>query len=84
MIAIDGALGRVTADDVPLIEAQVDENFEQVLSWADEVRRLGVRTNADTPRGRRAGPASSAPRGSACAGPSTCSWPRTASPRCGR
>ena len=48
-IAIDGALGRVTADDVALVEATVDENFERVLGWADEVRRLGVRTNADTP-----------------------------------
>ena len=53
VIAIDGSLGRVTADDVPLIEATVDENFEQVLGWADEVRRLGVRTNADTPEDAR-------------------------------
>jgi pyruvate,orthophosphate dikinase len=49
MIAIDGSLGRVTVDDVPLIEARVDDNFQQVLAWADDIRRLGVRTNADTP-----------------------------------
>jgi len=49
MIAIDGSLGRVTVDDVPLVEARVDDNFEQVLAWADDIRRLGVRTNADTP-----------------------------------
>jgi pyruvate,orthophosphate dikinase len=48
-IAIDGTKGQVTTDDVPLVEAQVDENFEQVLVWADEVRRMNVRTNADTP-----------------------------------
>ncbi|MFZ1993840.1 MAG: pyruvate, phosphate dikinase [Solirubrobacteraceae bacterium] len=48
-IAIDGTKGQVTTDDVPLVEAQVDENFEQVLAWADEVRRMDVRTNADTP-----------------------------------
>ena len=48
-IAIDGTKGQVTTDDVPLVEAQVDENFEQVLQWADEVRRMNVRTNADTP-----------------------------------
>jgi pyruvate, orthophosphate dikinase len=48
-IAIDGARGWVTLDDVPLVEAVVDENFEQVLAWADEIRVLGVRTNADTP-----------------------------------
>src|SRR3954463_10492130 len=48
-IAIDGTKGCVTIEDVPLVEAQVDENFEQVLKWADEVRRLGVRANADAP-----------------------------------
>ncbi len=48
-IAIDGTKGQVTTDDVPLVEARVDENFEQVLTWADEVRRMNVRTNADTP-----------------------------------
>jgi len=34
---------------VPLVEATVNEHFEQVLEWADAIRRLGVRTNADTP-----------------------------------
>ncbi len=49
-IAIDGTTGQVTIEDVPLVEAVVNENFEQVLEWADEIRRLGVRTNADTPQ----------------------------------
>jgi pyruvate,orthophosphate dikinase len=49
MIAIDGTKGQVTTEDVPLVDAQVNENFEQVLQWADEVRRMNVRTNADTP-----------------------------------
>jgi pyruvate,orthophosphate dikinase len=48
-IAIDGTKGQVTTDDVPLVDAQVNENFQQVLEWADEVRRMNVRTNADTP-----------------------------------
>ncbi len=48
-IAIDGTTGVVTVDDVPLVEPEVDENFQTVLEWADEVRMLGVRTNADTP-----------------------------------
>ncbi len=48
-IAIDGSTGRVTVDDVPLIDAQVDENFQTVLGWADEIRRMTVRANADTP-----------------------------------
>ena len=48
-IAIDGTTGVVTVDDVPLVEARVDPNFGKVLGWADELRALGVRTNADTP-----------------------------------
>jgi pyruvate,orthophosphate dikinase len=49
LIAIDGSTGAITTDDVPLVEPEVGEDFEQVLRWADEHRRLGVRTNADTP-----------------------------------
>ena len=47
-IAIDGTKGCVTLEDVPLIEAEVNEHFQRVLVWADELRRLGVRANADT------------------------------------
>jgi pyruvate, orthophosphate dikinase len=47
-IAIDGSTGVVTADDVPLEEPEVSGEFETVLGWADELRRLGVRANADT------------------------------------
>jgi pyruvate,orthophosphate dikinase len=49
LIAIDGSAGVVTADDVPLEEPEVSEQFDTVLGWADEVRTLGVRANADTP-----------------------------------
>jgi pyruvate,orthophosphate dikinase len=52
-IALDGSMGIVTVDDVPLVDPEVDENFETVLAWADEVRKLGVRTNADTPEDAR-------------------------------
>jgi pyruvate,orthophosphate dikinase len=53
MIAIDGSAGVVTADDVPLEEPGVSDHFETVLRWADELRTLGVRTNADTPEDAR-------------------------------
>ena len=53
LIAIDGSRGLVTADDVPLTEPEVDPNFDTVLGWADAVRRLGVRANADTPEDAR-------------------------------
>jgi pyruvate,orthophosphate dikinase len=48
-IAIDGTRGCVTTADVPLVEAVVDDNFNAVLEWADQIRSLGVRANADTP-----------------------------------
>src|SRR3954464_14118024 len=48
-IAIDGSAGVVTADDVELEEPEVSRQFETVLGWADELRGLGVRANADTP-----------------------------------
>src|SRR5215217_2848244 len=53
LIAIDGSAGVVTADDVPLEEPEVSDQFETVLEWADELRTLGVRTNADTPEDAR-------------------------------
>jgi pyruvate, orthophosphate dikinase len=43
----------VSADDVALAEPEVDANFLTVLEWADEQRRLRVRTNADTPEDAR-------------------------------
>ncbi|MBV9535007.1 MAG: pyruvate, phosphate dikinase [Solirubrobacterales bacterium] len=58
-IGIDGTDGAVVEAGARLVEPTVDERFEQVLAWADEVRRLGVRANADTPhdaaRGRELG-----------------------------
>jgi pyruvate,orthophosphate dikinase len=48
-IAIDGSFGRITLDDVPLVEPRVSEHFQTVLGWCDELRALGVRANADTP-----------------------------------
>ena len=82
MIVIDGTAGVVTTDDVPLEEPKVSEEFQTVLGWADELRTLGRSHQRGHPRGRRARPGSSAPRGSGSAAPSTCSWPRTASRRC--
>jgi pyruvate, orthophosphate dikinase len=49
-IAIDGTDGAVVEPGATLIEPELDERFETVLKWADELRRLGVRANADTPQ----------------------------------
>jgi pyruvate, orthophosphate dikinase len=48
-ITIDGGTGRVIVGSVPLVPAAIDENFETILGWADGLRRLKVRANADTP-----------------------------------
>jgi pyruvate,orthophosphate dikinase len=48
-ITIDGGTGEVILGEVALIAPEINEDFETVLGWADEQRRLGVRTNADTP-----------------------------------
>jgi pyruvate, orthophosphate dikinase len=48
-ITIDGGTGRVIVGAVPLVPPAIDENFETVLGWADGLRRLKVRANADTP-----------------------------------
>ncbi|HEX3687609.1 MAG TPA: pyruvate, phosphate dikinase, partial [Gaiellaceae bacterium] len=48
-ITIDGGTGRVVIGEVPLVPPQLNEDFETILGWADELRRLKVRANADTP-----------------------------------
>ncbi len=49
LLTIDGGTGRVILGYVPLVPPQINENFETVLEWADGLRRLKVRANADTP-----------------------------------
>jgi pyruvate,orthophosphate dikinase len=49
VITIDGTTGRVMLGEVPLIPPRVTTDLEKLLAWADEIRTLGVRTNADTP-----------------------------------
>jgi pyruvate,orthophosphate dikinase len=48
-ITIDGGTGRVMIGAVELVPPQINEDFETILGWADELRRLKVRANADTP-----------------------------------
>ena len=49
VITIDGGTGEVIIGAVPLVPPSIDENFETILEWADDMRRLRVRANADTP-----------------------------------
>jgi pyruvate,orthophosphate dikinase len=48
-LTIDGATGAVILGAVRLVPPQINEDFQTVLEWADELRRLKVRANADTP-----------------------------------
>jgi len=52
-ISLDGSLGEVIAGKVPTIIPKVGGDFGTIMKWVDEVRRLGVRTNADTPHDAR-------------------------------
>jgi pyruvate,orthophosphate dikinase len=48
-ITIDGGTGEVIVGAVPLVAPQLNEDFVSILAWADGIRRLKVRANADTP-----------------------------------
>ena len=49
LVTIDGRTGNVFLGEVPTIEPEISDQLFTLLSWADEIRTLGVRTNADTP-----------------------------------
>ena len=53
IITIDGSTGEVFAGTVPLIAPELSAEFSTLLQWADEVKTLGVRANADTPEDAR-------------------------------
>jgi pyruvate,orthophosphate dikinase len=52
-IGIDGSEGTVVEKGAVLVQPSVDERFETLLAWADEIRKLRVRANADTPADAR-------------------------------
>lgn len=49
-ITLDGSLGEVFVGKIPVTDPELSGDFEKLMSWADENRRLKVRTNADTPK----------------------------------
>jgi len=53
-ITVDGSTGQVLAGKVDMIEPQLSGEFATLIGWADKVRRLGVRANADTPADAKA------------------------------
>jgi pyruvate,orthophosphate dikinase len=53
-ITVDGSTGQVLAGKVEMIEPQLSGDFATLIGWADKVRKLGIRANADTPNDARA------------------------------
>jgi pyruvate,orthophosphate dikinase len=53
LITIDGSTGQVLAGSIPMIEPELSGEFTTLMGWADSVRRLRVRANADTPNDAR-------------------------------
>ena len=48
-VTIDGGTGEVILGQVPTIAPSINKDFKELMTWVDSIRRLGVRTNADTP-----------------------------------
>ncbi|MFP6778306.1 MAG: pyruvate, phosphate dikinase, partial [Alphaproteobacteria bacterium] len=49
LITVDGSRGEVLAGEIPTIEPEMSSAFAMLMGWADEIRSLGVRANAETP-----------------------------------
>ena len=49
-ISLDGSTGAVYGEAIPTVPAEISGDFERFMTWADEARRMKIRTNADTPR----------------------------------
>lgn len=49
IITLDGSTGRVMLGEVPMIEPTLSDEFEELLKWANQTKKLSVRANADTP-----------------------------------
>ena len=49
MITIDGSTGRIILGTVPTVKPEISGDFSKLMSWADKIRKLKVRTNSETP-----------------------------------
>lgn len=49
IITIDGSTGEIMLGEIPMIEPQLSDEFQLLLAWADQERKIGVRANADNP-----------------------------------
>ena len=49
IITIDGSTGRIILGEVPTVKPEISGDFSKLMSWADSIRKLKVRTNSETP-----------------------------------
>jgi phosphoenolpyruvate synthase/pyruvate phosphate dikinase len=52
-VTVDGSTGRVFLGQVPTVQPKLGDDFKELMTWADDFRRLRVRANADTPQDSR-------------------------------
>lgn len=53
VITIDGSTGEIMVGEIPMIEPELSDEFQLLLAWADQERKIGVRANADNPEDAR-------------------------------
>ena len=53
VISLDGSTGNIYLGEIKSVPASITGNFERIMNWADEVRTLKIRTNADSPKDAR-------------------------------
>src|SRR6185437_825633 len=49
IITIDGSTGEIMLGELPMIDPELSDEFQTLLAWADQERKIGVRANADNP-----------------------------------
>ena len=49
VITIDGSTGRIILGNVPTVKPEISGDFSKLMSWADKIRKLKIRTNSETP-----------------------------------
>ncbi|MGG5254055.1 pyruvate, phosphate dikinase [Neobacillus sp. SM06] len=53
VLTIDGSTGEIMSGEIPMIEPELSDEFQLLLAWADQERKMGVRANADNPEDAR-------------------------------
>ena len=82
-MSLDGSNGKVYAEAIRTVPAELSGNFATIMEWADAIRTLKIRTNADSPAQAEMA-VKFGQRASVSAAPSICSLTKHESPQCAR